>query len=346
MGPHCRKEGALRDILLLAGDTGGTKIDLAIYSTSEGLDQPLAATTVRSVDYPDLESAAGAFLASEGVRADEAVFGVAGPVVQGRATGTNLPWSLDEASLARALGVRRVTLINDLQAIANAMPNLHSQDLQTLNEGTPQLGGTLAVVAPGTGMGQAYLVCENGRYRPMPSEGGHSSFSPNTDLEVELLRYLRKRYPHVSVERVCSGRWMVNLYEFLRDEGHASEPAWLAEELAAAEDPTPVIVTAGLDGERSCEICRKTVEMFVRILGAAAGNLALTVMATGGVYLSGGVSYRLREAIANGPFMEAFQSKGRLSYLVEMMPVHLVTHPQPGLLGAAAFGLERLQAAS
>jgi glucokinase len=332
----------LGDTLLLAGDTGGTKIDMAIYSASQGLDAPMASTTVRSADFADLESAACAFVASAGVRVDEAVFGVAGPVVEGRATGTNLPWSPDEASLAKALGARRATLLNDLQAIANAVPHLRQEHLYTLNVGTPQDGGALAVVAPGTGMGQAFLTWEDGGYRPHPSEGGHASFAPNSDLEVALLAYLRKQYGHVSVERVCSGRWMVSLYQFLRDQGYAKEPAWLAERLAEAEDPTPVIVAAAV-GEQACELGRQTLALFVHILGAAAGNLALTVMATGGIYLAGGMSLRLKDAIAQGPFMEAFVSKGRLSYLVERMPVHIVTHPQPGLLGAAAYGLESLR---
>ncbi len=334
----------MRDTLLLAGDTGGTKIDMAIYSAREGLQAPLADITVRSADYPDLESAACAFVASAGVQIDAAVFGVAGPVVEGRAIGTNLPWSLDEAALAQALGIQHVALLNDLQAIANAVPHLSAAELYTLNGAQPQEQGALAVVAPGTGMGQAFLTWERGRYRPHPSEGGHASFAPNTDLEVALLQYLRKRYEHVSVERVCSGRWMINLYEFLRDQGHALEPGWLAEQLEKAEDPTPVIVGAALADEQPCALCQKTVQLFVRILGGAAGNLALTVMATGGVYLAGGMSLRLREAIANGPFMEAFCAKGRLSYMVERMPVHIVIHPQPGLLGAAAYGLEHLLA--
>lgn len=337
-----RKDSPLGDTLLLAGDTGGTKIDMAIYSADQGLEAPLASTTVRSADYANLESAASEFVASTGLRLDVAVFGVAGPVVEGRATGTNLPWSLDEASLALALGTRRATLLNDLQAIANAVPHLRAKDLRTLNAGSPQDGGALAVVAPGTGMGQAFLTWDGGRYRPHPSEGGHASFAPNSEIELALLAYLRQRYDHVSVERVCSGRWIVNLYEFLRDEGYAEEPAWLAEQLAAAEDPTPVIVAAAT-GDESCALCRQTVALFVHILGAAAGNLGLTVMATGGVYLAGGMSLRLKDAIAEGPFMEAFVSKGRLSYLVERMPVYIVTHPQPGLLGAAAYGLASLQ---
>lgn len=327
---------------ILAGDIGGTKTDLAIFSSDRGPHNPIVSTTVRSADYPDLHSAAQAFLTSTGERVDAAVFGVAGPVVEGKAVGTNLPWALDETLLAQALQIERVKLLNDLQAIAHGVPHLEPEDIYTLNAGDPVAGGALAVVAPGTGLGMAFLTWQNGRYQAHPSEGGHASFSPNTELEIDLLQYLRQRYGHVSVERVCSGRWMINLYEFLRDRGHAQEPAWLRERLATAEDPTPIIVNAAFEPERPCEICRMTVEMFVRILGAAAGNLALTVLATGGVYLAGGMPPHLLPALKEGSFMEAFRSKGRLSYLVERIPVYVVLNPQLGLLGAAAYGLERL----
>ena len=329
---------------LLAGDIGGTKADLAIYSTEEGLDHPLAATTVRSADYPDLETAASAFVETTGIPISEAVFGVAGPVVQGRVVGTNLPWTLDEATLVEALGVRRATLLNDLLAIANAVPHLPPKHLHSLNQGTPHPGGALAVVAPGTGMGQGFMTWDGERYHPHPSEGGHATFSPNSDLEVELLIYLRQRYRHVSVERVCSGRWMISLYEFLRDEGHAPEPEWLAERLTSVDDPTPVIVANALDTDNACDLCLRTVELFVQILASAAGNLGLTVMATGGVYLAGGMPLRLLPYLTQPSFREAFVAKGRLSYLVQQMPVQVVMHPQAGLYGAAAFGLDRFQA--
>jgi glucokinase len=328
------------DAYLLAGDIGGTKTDLAIYSARGGPHGPVVKTTVRTADYPNLESAANPFLREAGIQVEAAAFGVAGPVVEGKVTGTNLPWSLDESVLRPALGCASVTLLNDLQAIANAVPFLQSDDLLTLNAADPVDGGVLAVVAPGTGLGEAFLTMEQGRYRAHPSEGGHASFSPNSDLEVGLLMFLRRRYAHVSAERVCSGRWMINLYEFLRDEGKVSPPDWLEAELADAEDPTPVLVAAGLNAGRHCEIARQVLELFVRILGGEAGNLALTVMATGGVYLGGGMPPRLLPAITPGALMQAFQSKGRLSYIVEDIPVHVILQPQAGLLGAAAFGLE------
>ncbi|MHB1318727.1 MAG: glucokinase, partial [Anaerolineae bacterium] len=254
-----------KDTFLLAGDIGGTKTDLAVYSAAKGPHVPLVSATVRSADYPDLESAANEFLERTAFRVQAAAFGVAGPVVEGRVTGTNLPWSLDEATLRPALRCGNVTLLNDLQAIANAVPFFEGDDLLTLSAGDPVEGGVLAVVAPGTGLGEAFLTCEGGRYRAHPSEGGHASFSPNSDLEVGLLMYLRRRYSHVSAERVCSGRWMINLFEFLRDEGHAEAPDWLEAELAGAEDPTPVLVAAGLDTERPCTIAQRVLDLFVRI---------------------------------------------------------------------------------
>jgi glucokinase len=328
-------------MLLLAGDIGGTKTDLAIYSDTAGPHEPLTSTTVSSADYPNLETAAIEFVLQAALQVDAAAFGVAGPVVDGKATGTNLPWTLDERLLAEALELEVVTLLNDLQAIANAVPHLTADDLLTLNQGVPTPHGPLAVVAPGTGLGEAFLTWENGRYKAHPSEGGHADFSPNTELETALLSYLRDRYGHVSVERVCSGRWLINIYEFLRDEGHVKEPDWMAAKLADAQDPTPVIVSAALDSE-PCELCQRTVEMLVGVLGAEAGDLALTVMATGGVYLGGGMPPHLLPFLKSDRFMEAFRSKGRLSYIVENVPVHVILNPKAGLLGAAAFGIELL----
>ncbi|NLT73078.1 MAG: glucokinase [Chloroflexi bacterium] len=332
-----------REKLLLAGDIGGTKTDLAVYSLAGGPHSPLLATTVRSADYPNLEAAAKAFVSDSRLTVDAAAFGVAGPVVDGRVIGTNLPWSLDQSLLQAAIPCERVTLLNDLQAIANAVPFLEGDDIYTLSAGDPDPHGPLAVVAPGTGLGEAFLTFEGRHYRAHPSEGGHASFSPNSDLEVGLLAYLRRRYDHVSAERVCSGRWMINLFEYLRDEGRAEVPGWLAERLAAAEDPTPILVQAGLEDEPACPIARAVLDLFCQILGGEAGNLALTVMATGGVYLGGGMPPRLLSIITSGGLLDAFRSKGRLSYIVEQIPVHVIMQPRAGLMGAAAYGLDHLK---
>jgi glucokinase len=228
---------------------------------------------------------------------------VAGPVVAGRATITNLPWVVDEEQLQAALNLSFVHLLNDLEAIAHAVPFLEPADLHTLNEGQPAPGGTIAVIAPGTGLGEAFLTWDGSRYCPHASEGGHTDFGPVNPLEVELLRYLQDRFEHVSYERICSGLGLPNIYAFLKDSGYADEPAWLAEELTAADDPTPVIVNAALhpayggDEREGSELCVATLNTFVSILGAEAGNLALKVLASGGVYLGGGIPRRILPAL-------------------------------------------------
>jgi glucokinase len=325
---------------LLAGDIGGTKTSLAVYATQAGPRAPLAEATFPSADYPSLETLVREFLSQIDLQVERASLGVAGPVVGGQATITNLPWVIDEQRLQDALDLAPVRLLNDLQAIANGVPFLEPTDLHTLNEGQPAHGGAIAVIAPGTGLGEAFLTWDGARYRPHPSEGGHADFAPNTPLEVDLLRYLLDRFDHVSYERVCSGLGVPNIYAFLKDSGYAAEPAWLAERLAAAEDPTPVIVNAALDGERPCELCAATLDTYVSILAAEAGNLALDVLATGGVYLGGGIPPRILPALEEGRFMESFTRKGRMSKLLARVPVHVILNPKVALLGVACHGLE------
>ncbi len=326
--------------MLLAGDIGGTKTNLAIFSPQAGIRAPLAEARFPSADYPSLEAVVREFLSQVDVKVERASFGVAGPVVAGRASITNLPWVMDEEQLRAALHLSSVWLLNDLNAIAHAVPVLEPSDLHTLNEGQPTPDGTIAIVAPGTGLGEAFLTWDGSRYRPHASEGGHADFAPNTPLEVELLRYLQARFEHVSYERVCSGRGLPNIYAFLKDSGYANEPAWLAEELAAADDPTPVIANAALYSERPCELCVATLNTFVSILGAEAGNLALKVLASGGVYLGGGIPPRILPALEQEQFMEAFRRKGRLSDVLANVPVHVILNPKVALLGAACHGLE------
>jgi len=326
--------------MLLAGDIGGTKTNLAVFSPEAGLRAPLAEATFPSTDYPSLEALVREFLAQLDLKPEGASFGASGPVVAGRVTVTNLPWVIDETQLQAALNLSFVHLLNDLEAIAHAVPLLEPADLHTLNEGQPTPGGSIAVIAPGTGLGEAFLTWDGSRYRPHASEGGHTDFAPTNPLEVELLRYLQHRYEHVSYEWVCSGQGLPNIYAFLKDGGYAEEPAWLAEQLAAADDPTPVIVNTALDDEKPSELCVATLNTFVSILGAEAGNLALKVLATGGVYLGGGIPPRILPALKRERFMEAFRHKGRLSGLLARMPVHVILNPKVALLGAACHGLE------
>jgi len=329
-------------MLLLAGDIGATKTELAVFSSQAGRT-PLAAAAFPSAAYSGLEALVGEFLAQVRLPVEHAVFGVAGPVLEGRVSATNLPWEMEEGHLKAALGLRSVRLINDLEAMAWAIPHLEAADLYTLNPGRPAPGGTIAVIAPGTGLGEAFLTWDGTRYRPYPSEGGHADFAPRSPLEADLWHYLHGRFGHVSYERLCSGRGLPNIYAFLKESGRASEPAWLTTRLRAVEDPTPVLIEAAL-GVRRCEICVTALELFVSILGAEAGNLALKVLARGGVYLGGGIPPRILPALQQENFLEAFRSKGRMEGLLARIPVHVILNPRTGLLGAAFRGLEEMAA--
>lgn len=327
--------------MLLAGDIGGTKTTLAVFSPETGPRAPLSETTFPSTRYPSLEALVSEFLCQVGLKVERGSFGVAGPVVAGKAEITNLPWVVDERQLEEALRLSSVRLLNDLTATAHAVPVLEPADLHTLNVGQRAPGGAIAVIAPGTGLGEAFLTWDGSRYRPHASEGGHADFAPTNPFEVELLRYLQDRFEHVSYERVCSGRGLPNIYAYLRDSGYADEPAWLAEQLAAADDPTPVIINAALDIEEPCELCVATLNAFVSILGGEAGNLALKVLASGGVYLGGGIPRRILPALKDERFMRAFGRKGRMSGLLASVPVHVILNRKVALLGAACHGLER-----
>ena len=324
--------------MLLVGDIGGTKTNLVIFSPERGLREPLAEGTFPSARYPSLEALVSDFLAGVDVEVERASFGVAGPVVGGRSTITNLPWIMDEVQLREALHLSSVRLVNDLAAIAHAVPFLEPSDLHTLNAGQPITGGAIAVIAPGTGLGEGFLAWDGTRYRVSPSEGGHTDFGPTDALQIELLRYLQGRFGHVSYERICSGLGLPNIYAFLKDSGYAEEPAWLTERLVGVKDPNPVIVKAALAGES--ELCVATLDTFVSILGAEAGNMTLKVLATGGVYLGGGIPPRILPALQEGRFMRAFVRKGRFAELLTRVPVYVILHPKVALLGAAYCGLE------
>jgi glucokinase len=325
--------------LFLTGDIGGTKTNLALIAPETGPRQPLVEATFPSNTYPNLETIVQEFLRQTGLAVEYACFGVAGPVVNGRATITNLPWVMEEKQLAKSLPIRQVVLLNDLAAIANAIPFLTSADLYTINPGQPVANGPLAVVAPGTGLGEAFLLYDGTRYRAYASEGGHTDFAPSTPQQTELLRFLQTQYHHVSWERVCSGLGIPNLYAFLKTTGVAKEPDWLANELATTNDPTRIIMRVALDETKQEPLCRATLDLFIALLGAEAGNMALKVLATGGVFLGGGIPPRLLGLFQESNFMAAFQQKGRFSTMLGQMPVHVILNTKAGLLGAAYYGL-------
>lgn len=328
--------------MLIAGDIGGTNTRLAFYSADGDPRQPVVERDFHSAGYAGLEEVVRAFLTEEGLMATAACFDVAGPVIDGRVRLTNLPWSIDEKHLAHELGVRRVTLLNDLKAIAYAVPWLREQELHTINPGRPTPQAPIAVVAPGTGLGEAFLIWDGTGYIPCASEGGHADFAPSDPLEAELWAYLQRRYGHVSCERVCSGSGIPNIYDGLRELGRESESPAFAARLAALHDRTPLILQAGIEG--TDPLCVKTLEAFTTALGAESGNLAVRILATGGVYLAGGIPPRIIPQLSDGRFMRAFVTKGRLSDVLAAMPVKVVL-TNAALLGAALYGLDLLRQA-
>jgi glucokinase len=329
-------------MILLVGDVGGTKTHLAIFASKDGLRTPMLEAKLPSAHYPSLGSLVKDFLSSSNVKfsQDYAVFGVAGPVANGKAKITNLPWMMEETQLQEELDIPVVHLLNDLEATANAVPLLESSDLHTVNPGNPVRHAPIVVVAPGTGLGEAFLAWDGTRYRTYPSEGGHVDFAPRTPFESGLLVYMMGHLPHVSYEHVCSGIGLPNIYAYLKESGTFEEPAWLAEQLVKAEDHTPIIINAALSGQDPVGICVATLKTFASILGAEAGNMALKMLATGGVYLGGGISPRILSFLEGQEFIKAFTNKGRFSDLLASIPVQVILNPNLGLIGAAVHGFD------
>jgi len=326
--------------MLLAGDIGGTKTDLAIFSSEAGPHAPLSQARVHSASYPSLQAIVKEFAAKAHKPIDRACFAVAGPVIGGRVKTTNLPWVIEEETLAQELNInpKSVHLINDLEAVARAVPVLRPSDIQTINTGEPVPKGALGVIAPGTGLGESFLTWDGLRYVAHSSEGGHSDFAPTDRKQIRLLEYTLQKFDHVSFEHVCSGIGIPNIYAFLRDVERMPETPAVAELVASSGDPSVVIVDRAL-GSDSCELCAATIEMFLSILASEAGNLAVKVFATGGVYVSGGVVTHALPALKKAVFMNAFKRKGRFAELMSRIPVHVVVS-QAALVGAAASGLE------
>jgi glucokinase len=321
---------------VLAGDIGGTKTTLALYDRSGAL---LRETTFRNSEFSGLEQVLARFLEPENTPPLRACFGIAGPVRANRVQMTNLDWLVDGDQLAQRIGAERVLLVNDLVATAAGAVVLPADSLRTLNSGSPDPMGAVGVLAPGTGLGQAFLLALDGKKIPFPTEGGHSSFAPRDQQQIELLQFLLRSRDHVSVEQVCSGLAVPDLYRFMAER--FEEPAWLRQQLAAADDPTPVIVAAAnaaIDGHRECEPARRALQLFVDILAAEAANLCLKVLATGGIYLGGGMPPRLLAFFDHRRFMDIF-CRGVYRDMLARVPVHVVLEPKTALLGARELAL-------
>ena len=318
--------------LILAGDIGGTNTRLAYFAADEERVRLVDLQVFPSRNYSALEDVLAEFVTTRKLPIERACFGVAGPVKRGRCVTSNLPWEVDARLLARQLDLETALLINDLEANAYGIAALAPEDFVVLNEGEPNAAGNAALISAGTGLGEAGLHWERGRHTPFASEGGHADFAPRNETEVELLFYLLRRHKRVSYERVLSGPGLYNIYQFLRDTGRGEEPASLAEQLRD-QDPAPIISRAALDG--SSELCARALEMFVSLYGAEAGNLVLKLMATGGLYLGGGIAPRIIDKLRGPTFRTAVTTKGRLSPLLVATPVRVIMNDQTALLGAA-----------
>jgi len=319
--------------LILAGDVGATKTNLALFERRGGTLVERRARRLESGRYPDLPSLVRDFLGPRPEAVARAGFGVAGPVVDGRCTATNLSWTVDERDLAALLPGSRVVLVNDLLATAAGVLDLAPAQFAELLPGRPRDGGTRAVIAPGTGLGEAILFWDRGSYHAVPSEAGHADFAPRGEEEIALLRYLLARGPRVTCEHVTAGPGLARIYEFLRDTGRAAEPAWLAEELAAAADRNAAISGVAVAGR--AEICSLALRMWIGALGAEAGNLALRTVAAGGVYVAGGIAATLLEPLRGPAFRDAFLAKEPLRAFLESVPVRVVREERAALFGAA-----------
>jgi glucokinase len=326
--------------MILAGDVGGTKVVLALYSFDHGQLKHIREEKFPAQEYAGLEEIVKKFLAESGdPEVTSACFGVPGPVRNGRLKLTNLPWMLDTRELSIHLGIAHLFLINDLEANGYGIPELSADQIFTLNVGDAGAVGNRGLVSAGTGLGEGILVWNGKTHVPMASEGGHSDFAPRSELEVELLRYLmRALNGRVSFERVVSGLGLKNIYSFLRDEKGMDEPQWLKERMQN-EDPNAVIGELAELG--TSELCVKTLNLFIGSYGAEAGNMALKVLAVGGMYLGGGIAPKILKAMQNGVFMKAFTDKGRLSEVLVKTPVRIILESRCALMGAAAYAEAR-----
>jgi len=326
--------------LILAGDIGGTNARLAIiaWAEAEGRLTFIREQTFASREELSLESVLRKFLAGAEAPITKACVGVAGPVRQGRCEATNLPWIIDAAVLARQLQLPHVGLINDLEAQAWGIDELEESDFERLNAGQAEPLGNRAIIAAGTGLGEVGLVWQGQGFKPFATEGGHADFAPRNHLEMALLDYLLKQHSRVSAERLVSGRGLLNIYRFLKDTGQAEEPPWLAAQIRT--DTAPAVISQNALAGKS-PLCMQALDLFVSLCGAEAGNLALKIMATGGLFLGGGIAPKIIAKLREPVFMNAFTAKGRMKPLMQAMPVRVILNPKTALLGAARFALRR-----
>jgi glucokinase len=324
--------------MILAGDIGGTNTRIAFFEEAAGRLQLVVEKIYPSREHESLDQIVALFLRDQSPPVEAACFGIAGPVQHGRVAASNLPWVVDAARLSHQIGISNAWLINDLEAHASGIGDLAPDDFIHLNA-LEVSDGNAALIAAGTGLGEAGLYWDGARRHAFPCEGGHCDFAPRDEIEISLLQYLLKRFGRVSYERVISGPGFKNIYEFLRDTGTEEEPDWLKQELSQLADPVPRISAYGLEGKTA--ICQRVLEIFVGVYGAEAGNLALKLMATGGVFLSGGIAQKILPKLKGLAFLQAFVSKGRLQAVLEKIPVRIIVNDTVGLIGAARYAVNQ-----
>ena len=322
--------------MILAGDIGGTNTRIALFNEEAGSLKLVLERIYASREHKTLDEIVSLFISNEAVSVKLACFGIAGPVLHGRVTASNLAWVVDALQLSKSLGIETVWLVNDLQAHACGIDDLGPADFVHLNKVDPAVGNA-ALIAAGTGLGEAGLYWDGVHRWPFPCEGGHSDFAPRNDQEIALLQYLLKKFGRVSYERVLSGPGLENIYAFLHETGVEPEPQWLKDELSQAADPAALISHHALDG--TAAICERTLDIFVSIYGAEAGNLALKLMAVGGAFVSGGIAAKILPKLTGPEFLQAFIAKGRLQPLMETIPVRVIINEKVGLIGAARYAL-------
>jgi glucokinase len=320
-------------VIVLAGDVGGTNARLAIVELNGSTARIVQQSRYPSHDYPGLAPIVRRFCEGLASRPDRACFGIACPVVGDDCTTPNLPWSINARKLAEEIAIPRTTIINDFVAVGYGIELLGPADLATIQEGSPVPQGSIALIGAGTGLGQGFLIWDRDHYRVLPSEGEHGDYAPRNPLQTDLFRFLHQQFDRVSWERVLSGAGLVNVYRYLLASAATPEQPTVRAEMEK-EDPAAVITRHGL--ARSDAVADRALDLFCAVFGAQAGNLALTVIATGGVYLAGGIAPRIAERLKSGPFLTAFRDKGRMAELLSRVPVHVIMNPNVGLLGAAA----------
>jgi glucokinase len=318
--------------MILAGDIGGTKTNLALFDHAHGELLMRESRSYASHEFPSLNAVLNAFRGECPQEITAAAFGIAGPVVGGHCKLTNLGWEMDAEDLRTDLGNGPVELINDLQAMSYGTLHLADNERVVLQEGDAQRHGAVAVIAAGTGLGEGALVWDGRHYRAIASEGGHSDFSPRNPLEADLLKFLAATFGHVSWERILSGPGLFSLYEFHRARSATAEPAWLAEEIRRG-DPAAAVSQAGLAGKD--RVCVEALDLFVSLYGAEAGNLALKFLGTGGVYVGGGIAPKILPQLRSGRFIDSFAGKGRFNSMLRRIPVSVILNDRIALFGAA-----------